>query len=288
MAIGAQSLPLTLLSTRALSGGNVLTEWAAPGLTINVASEPGATVSLIPVAADPGQESLMLVVAPPAHSSPAATPSLGVDQAAVQQASDSHGAQAPAPPAMTSAATSARAEAKVASSNSPFHVACTNVQDNSSGESWSSCLDQTWLATGSGSCGCWYSSNQISSSVYQAPNYGWGLSKIEEYYCYCNGYTYNRVGDWGPEQTYFGPSGSFTLSAGFGGLSASITQALTSNTRLDPNYPNGTTDAAFGSTWSSSSGTVGQWDSAKSVAIVNPGVGSPGDADLHQIVTITS
>lgn len=292
MTVGPQSLPLTLLSTMALQDGDVLTSWSSAGLTINVAAQPGSVVSLIPATGNAGQSSTEVTVAPPPNASGstslAPAPSLQVNQAAVQQALGGDGSSAPNPPV----ATPARAKARAAAFTPPFNTSCTTVNNNSSGESWDSCLNQTWLHTGSASCGCWYSSNQIESSVYQStnPKYGlWDLSKIEDYYCYCNGDTYHRDGEWGPNSTHYGPSsGDFTLSAGYAGFSASVSQSLGSSTRLDPDYPNTTANAAFGSIWSSSNGTSGEWDSADSVAIVNTGVGSPGDATLHQAVTITS
>lgn len=141
------------------------------------------------------------------------------------------------------------------------------------------CLEQKWLQTGSGSCGCWYSDNNITSS-----NEGYSpLWYADAYFCYCNGYSYRRT-QWAPAGDIYNTSPNtvtqtVSFSSPWGGYSVSETQGANSVTF--PYFPNDPTNAGFGAEWSGDSPIADVIVSASSNAIVNPGVGSPGAAHVH-------
>lgn len=273
MTLAPNSLPLTLEQTAPIAGGDVVTTWTGGGLQVKVAGRPGSSVQVTQSATGAS-----VVVSAPAGASLTTQQyaNSGRSLLAEQQAVDPEAALANP---ILAAAAAVRPKAVAAAANGPFNTVCADV--NSGGSlpinEGSACLVQTWLQTGSASCGCWYLSNVITST---GVNYSTDtdLTNLSAWYYWGNGHTYTR-GGWQPSATINeGSPTTYTLSAAYGGFGASV-QELQYPATLSPQFPNTMANAAFGSNWYGSNNDY-TYDSANSVAIVNTGVGSPGAANV--------
>lgn len=280
MSLAPGSLPFTLTQSANVPGGHVATTWSGPGgVVVRAAGDPGSTVDVVQT----GPNSFDATVTPP-PSAPSSAASyaasgssvyydaraVGDTPAEAAAAANSAGASVPGSP-------SSSTPSAMASSGSIFHSNCATEYKYGGLISTKACVVQKWLQTGSGSCGCWYSSNTVTSSG--TAQSGDRLYSLRASFCYCNGYAYRTVG-WSPSASRsVGSPTTYTLTAIFGPFSASVQETQYPGT-LNPNWPNGTNNAAFGSDWNGSAGN-GSSVSANSVALVNPGVGSPGDASAR-------
>jgi hypothetical protein len=271
-----------LLSTIQLQAGQVLAKYSVDGTEIDVAASPGVTLSVT----SQGDGQLAYTVSPPSGSEIAQPGAAGVDAAAtsgnaIALASVEQGAA----PASTTAATTASA--------TPFNTACVYVPGSYAYGQGGGCLIQTWLHTGSGNCGCWYSENQISAN---AEGTGGELVKADNYYCYCNGDNYTRQGAGDPDASVVDGTNSSetkteseTVNFGsYGSVGLSESETLSGNSQTNPFYPNTESNAAFGVQWvtwwnggTPLGATYNFYESLNSSAVVNPGVGSPGSAQMH-------
>lgn len=151
-----------------------------------------------------------------------------------------------------------------------FNSGCATVYGDSDNAAGTACIQQSYLQNEPGQV---YVDNQITSTGRDTHN---NLIGLKDYYFYRNGHTYTRVG-WSPSSTHStGSPESITLTASFGPFSASVQEYLYPST-LNPEFPYGMQDAAFGSLWT---GSNHDYNSANNVAIVHNGPGSPSDASL--------
>jgi hypothetical protein len=157
-----------------------------------------------------------------------------------------------------------------------FNSACATVYGDQQGAvdviTGTSCLVQRWVQTGAGNCGCWYSSNTITSTGESIATYQ-NITQLSAYNCYCNGHSYTTVG-WSPSASHpVGTPTTYTLSAFWGPFSASVQETEYPGT-LSPYGPSG---GQFGSTWNGSNDDY-TYDSANSVSLVHTCVYCTGDA----------
>jgi hypothetical protein len=281
MSLAAGSAPVVLTASAPVQGGDVVTTWTGDGLVVKAAGAPGSVLSVTKT----GTNSAVVSVTPPAGSSDSSEAydtagrsvywdALAVGDSAAQAATAARSAGV-AVPGVTSTPTSTALTA----ASSIFNSACASIEGDKVGDfdviDGQSCLVQSWLQTGSGTCGCWYSANTITSTGYSISG-DQNITQLQGWYCYCNGYTYTRVA-WAPAATRSeGNPTTYTLSATYGGFGASVSETQYPQT-LAPYFPNGENEAAFGSTWNGSNDNY-TYDAANSVAIVHTGVGSPGAA----------
>jgi hypothetical protein len=286
MALAAGSVSMTLVRQTPVSGGDVATTWragGAHGVEVRSAGLPGSQVGLAVV----GRDSANAWIAPPA-SAAAMSPAryaksgrsvywdalaAGMSKAQAVKATLELGDRLPA-------AAHVSAAPKVITPN-VFFSACTTAYAGIYDEFYgTACIQQSYLES---QPGAYYLNNQVTSSG-GSEIQGFNLVMLSANYCWCdNGYTYTRVG-WSPSASI--PEGSpttRTLTAAWGGFSASI-QATIYPQSLNPIFPSGVTEPAFGSEWLGSD-TSPIVDSANSVAIVHEGPGSPGPARV--VVSIT-
>lgn len=278
MTAAATGTPLTLTNTEALPGGDVATTWTAPdGSVVKAAGLPGSVVSLTTTI-----NGLVASVAPPPNAPDsiqaynasgrslyAEATAVGFSASAARSMALADGAAVPA--------TANGASLPASSAGTIFNSNCATVWGGPDPDVKNiyghSCLVQTWLQTGAGNCGCWYSSNKITTTGYSegTPN----LTQLQGWNCYCNGHSYTTVA-WAPSATRNeGTPTTYTLTAGFGGLSTSIQETQYPAT-LKPivGKPSG---GSFGSQWNGSNGHYTE-DSANSVAIVHTCVYCTGDS----------
>ena len=275
MTLDAGSVPMTLVQTAVLPGGDVSSTWGADGARVQAAGAPGSRVSLRRV----GTNSVLASIDPPA--TPAMTPDryaasgrsvywdalgAGMTRSEAVRVAQSVGASIPPAAHVPGAAVA----------GSIFNSVCTTVHGGYYNAIWgTSCLVQSFLQRLPGQ---WYIENQVTTSG-QSPRSGLQpLTQLQGWYCYCaNGFTYTRVG-WSPSASrQVGTPTTYTLSAGYGGFSVSVSETQYPNT-LGPVFPSGVGQPAFGSVWKGSNHAI---DDANSVAIIHNGPGSPSNARVN-------
>ncbi|MGD0683987.1 MAG: hypothetical protein ABSA03_02615 [Streptosporangiaceae bacterium] len=290
MVLAAGSAPMTLAHAVSLPGGDVSTTWKANGAEVKSAGRPGSRVSL----AITGRDSLRAWTAPP--SAAAASPQqyarsgrsvywdalgAGMSKAEAVKITLSLGDRLPA-------AAHVQAAPKFLTPDI-FNSACTTTYGGAPYNIiWGqACLQQSYLES---KPGAYYLNNQVETSGSSGYESGVYLSEplvlLYGNYCWCgNGYTYTRVG-WSPSHTYNeGSPTTYTLSAAYDGLGASVSETQYPAT-LTPIYPSGVNEPAFGSEWQGSNEN-GIVDDANSVAIVHEGPGAPGPARVVVGITWT-
>jgi hypothetical protein len=286
MVLAAGSIPMTLVRQAPVPGGDVATTWqagGAHGVEVRSAGLPRSRVALAAV----GRDSAKAWIAPPA-SAAAMSPAryaksgrsvywdalaAGMSKAQAVKTTLELGDRLPA-------AAHVSAAPKVITPN-VFYSACTTTHAGIYKEFYgTACIQQSYLES---KPGAYYLNNQVTSSG-GSEIQGFPLVKLSGNYCWCgNGYTYTRVG-WSPSGSiYEGNPTTYTLTAAWDGFSASIQETQYPQS-LNPIFPSGVSEPAFGSQWLGSD-TSPVVDSANSVAIVHEGPGSPGPANV--IVSIT-
>jgi hypothetical protein len=276
MTLAAGSMPMALVHTARISGGDVSTTWKANSGEVKVAGMTGSKVVL----GRTGKDSAEVRVEPSAAAGVSAAQyarsgrsvywdalGAGMTKAEAVKMTLAMGDRIPA--AAHVAAIPKRFTADVF--NSVCATAAGGAYDAVQG---SACLQQSYLETKPGK---YYLENQITTTGFDDLG-GGGLTALEGNYCWCNnGYTYTRVG-WSPSSTISeGSPTTYTLTASGAGFSGSVQETQYPQT-LSPLFPSGLGQPAFGSEWR---GNVDINDiSANSVAIVHEGPGAPGPATV--------
>lgn len=286
MALAAGSVPMTMVSATRIRGGDVATTWRTNGphgVEVRSAGLPGSEVDL----ATASRDSATARIAPPA-SAAAMTPrqyaksgrsvywealAAGMSKAQAVKTTLELGDRLPA-------AAHVKAVPKFITPD-VFYSACATTYGGTVDAFYGqACIQQSYLES---QPGAYYLNNQVTTSGgSQVP--GWDLTSLSGNYCWCNnGYKYTRVG-WSPSSSIDeGSPTTYTLTATFGIFSASI-QEDQYPASLNPIWPSGINEPAFGSEWIGSN-TSPSVDSANSVAIVHEGPGSPGPADVAVNIT---
>lgn len=280
MSLAAGSLPLVLTRSVPIQGGDVATTWSGSGVVVKAAGPPGSVVNLQQIAPHRAVVSVM----PPAFATDSAqayaqagrsiySDALAVGDTPTQAAAVARSMGAAAPGASN----------PLVASGSIFNSGCANVNGDYLGNGLyaiigQACIIQRWLQTGSGGCHCWYSSNSVQGTGYSDSG-DTDITQLQGWYCYCNGHTYTRDAMSPQTPINVGSPTTYTLTATWLGFGVSISESQYPQT-LKPYWPNGIENAAAGSTWNGSNKNYIS-DAANSVAIVNPGVGSPGAAGVY-------
>ncbi len=166
MTLAPGSVPLTLTQSAYVPGGHVATTWTGDGLVVHAAGDPGSTVDVVQT----GPNSFEGTVSPPPSalifgtSDAASGGSVYYDAEAVGDTSAQGAAAATAAGVSTPGSPSLSTASPAASSGSIFHHNCVNMYKYGGLISAQACVVQKWVQTGSGSCGCWYSSNTVTST----------------------------------------------------------------------------------------------------------------------------
>ena len=285
MALAAGSMAMTLVRETPVRGGDVATSWAngADGVAVRSAGLPGSRVGL----AATGRDSAKAWTAPPVAAA-RMTPeqyaksgrsvywdalAAGMSKAQAVKATLQLGDRLPA-------AAHVSATPNAITPNI-FYSACTTTYAGPYDTFWgTACIQQSYLES---KPGAYYLNNQVTTSGGSQVS-GWNLVKLSGNYCWCgNGYVYTRVG-WSPSGSISkGNPTTYTLTASGGGFSASIQESQYPET-LNPIFPSGFSEPAFGSQWLGSN-TAPTVNDANSVAIVHEGPGAPGPANV--VVNIT-
>ena len=281
MALRAGSVPMSLVRSVALHGGDVLTTWKVNGLEVRAAGMRGSQVALVRA----GRDSASAWVAPPSAAAVSAARyarsgrsvywdalGAGMSKAEAVKLTLALGDRLPV-------AAHVNATPATPDIHNIFYSSCATVWETFTVTSTGSPASSSPISSPSRAD---YLNNQVTTSG--ASNYTVPLVQLKGSYCWCgNGYTYTRVG-WSPSATINeGNPTTYTLTAGGAGFSASIQETQYPQS-LSPIFPSGVNEPAFGSEWqgSNANGTV---DSANSVAIVHEGPGAPGPAIVKVSIT---
>lgn len=183
---------------------------------------------------------------------------------------DGHRDGRPTPAASVEGLSSATSTNSTASTSaSIFNSGCS--YSSGGGISGEACVQQSWLEQ---KPGAYYVENQVTTSA--IANSG-DITALTGYYYWGNGDVYTRVG-WSPSaQISEGSPTTYTLSAAADGFAASVSETQYPAT-LNPYFPNGQGQSAFGSLWNGN--VSGAYVSANSVAIVHLGAGATGDCSV--------
>jgi hypothetical protein len=259
--VGAtKNVALRVAATKALRGGYTVTTWVGSnGARVRTDALAGSVVSV-----RQGQHSLASLLTPP----------VGASQTPKQYAASGQSVYRQALAVGVGPAIARRMAASLGHvpGGTIFASGCQNTSpSDSDGAVGTACVQQSYLQN---IVGAVYVENQITSTGEAT---GAKLNTLRGYYIYNNGFTYTRVG-WSPSGTVKeGSPTTYTLTASGAGFSASVQETQYPDT-LSPYFPNGVSEAAFGSQWSGSNKNT--FDSANSVAIVHNGHGSPSNTKI--------
>jgi hypothetical protein len=184
------------------------------------------------------------------------------------------------PPAAVAAGVARVTAAPIAAAGDIYNSVCVTAYGTYHFIFGTACLQQSYLEQ---KPGAWYIENEIVASGTTSVN-GMNLLRLQSNYCYCNKYTYTRVG-WSPSSTIDkGEPTSYNLSASYGPFSVSVQENQYPGS-LSPLYPNGPASPSFGSSWTGSANgttTGGNYNyvDANSVAIIHDGKGTTNNANV--------
>jgi hypothetical protein len=275
MTLARGSSSMALQSATAIEGGGVETTWTARGLTVRVAGAPGSTVMVKRL----GPHRAVVGLIPPSTGS--GRSSNGGSLYWNARAVGANSTRAAAMARRLGVAAPGANPLATAASSDVFNKGCVDIDMDEHYVEGTSCMLQSWLQTGSGSCGCWLSENEITTSAFDAASDS-DLTQLNAAFCYCNGDHYTRD-TWAPssdQENATGDAVTYGFSASFDGFGISVSDTVQSHSEIGPYNYNGPYNAAFGAVWSGSNNDF-TTDAANSNAIVNPGVGSPGKAGLY-------
>jgi hypothetical protein len=272
----AVGVPMTLVHSVAIRGGDVATTWKAGGVEVKTVGLPGTTVWM-----RRGPDSAQASAVPPSSAARITPAQYARSGRSVYWEALAAGASKAEAVRMTLAlGDSLPAAAHVSAvpkfrAAGIFYSACTTAENETVLVYGTACLQQSYLET---QPGAYYLDNQVTSSGSSELFNNVDLTQLQGSYCWCdNGYTYTRVG-WSPSGTiYEGNPVTYTLSASGAGFTVSVQEDQYPQT-LSPIFPSGVSEPAFGSAWDGSNNFI--VDSANSVAVVHEGPGSPGPADV--------
>jgi hypothetical protein len=283
MTIAPGSLAIRLAGSINIAGGDVSTTWrTAAGEEVKAAGPAGSQVSLRAAGPNSAEASVA-----PSPTAPSMTPAqyaqsgrsvywdalaAGVPKSEAVKMTLELGDRLPAAAGV--------AAPRIVTAGTVYNSVCVTTYGTYHFIFGTACLQQSYLER---KPGAWYIENQIVTSGTTSVN-GFYLLRLQSNYCYCNQYTYTRVG-WSPSSTIDkGEPTSYSLSASYGPFSVSVQENQYPGS-LSPLFPDGPTSPSFGSSWTGSANgttTGGNYNyvDANSVAIIHDGHGTTNNANV--------